>query len=339
MGKIGDSERNMMIGYAESGKPYREIARIFNVHHTSVSRLHKKYKITGNVRTKKGTGRKKKTGKREERIITRLVVSGECSNAAELQQNLARNHNLHISTSTIRSRLRDEGLFARIKARKPWLQPRHIRHRLEWAKNHKNLRKSGWGRILWSDESKFKLYQSDGRQWCYMREGENLSKRTTVPTIKHGGGGVTVWGCFSSRGVGKILKIEGNLTAEKYKNILRYHMKPSAQDIYGKSGWIFQQDNDPKHTATIVKNYFRQSGVEVLDWPSQSPDLNPIEHLWKELDRRVRKNHHPTNLDGLWEALKKEWYSIPVEVCKTLVHSMPRRCQAVIKSSGGPTKY
>ena len=109
----------------------------------------------------------------------------------------------------------------------------------------------------------------------------------------------------------------------------------------GKDTIIFQQDNDPKHTAKTVKDYIQRARYLVLEnWPAQSPDLNPIENLWKELKTRIyRIRPRPTNKNELFDLIKREWEALPVDLLKTLVHSMPRRIAAVIKNKGGHTKY
>src|ERR1700733_10591333 len=126
----------------------------------------------------------------------------------------------------------------------------------------------------------------------------------------------------------------------KYRQILINHMRPSAEKIFKDKSFIFQHDNDPKHTNTSneVKNYLKNRKINVLDWPSQSPDLNPIENLWKELNFRTKSRKVNTE-EELYEVLPKEWNTIDSSFLQKLVDSMPDRCQNVIKNKGMPIKY
>ena len=146
-----------------------------------------------------------------------------------------------------------------------------------------------------------------------------------------------VWGCMSSKGLGRLHFIDGIMNSEVYVEILRDCMLPSARDILGRR-FQFQHDNDPKHTSKKVTEFLKQKKVKVLVWPPQSPDLNPIEHLWEEMGRR-RQAKNPRNRQELKDVLQRVWDEIEPHVCQNLVDSMPRRLQAIIAAKGGPTKY
>ncbi len=150
-----------------------------------------------------------------------------------------------------------------------------------------------------------------------------------------------VWACFAAGGVGSFIRVRGILLKESYKQILIHHAVPSGKRILGR-GFIFQQDNDPKHTAHIVKDYLSSKEAEgtlkVLSWPSQSPDINCIENLWSIVDQNCA-NRKPQNEDQLFQILRDAWRSLPSSTLNNLVESMPHRCQAVIDAHGYPTKY
>ena len=115
-------------------------------------------------------------------------------------------------------------------------------------------------------------------------------------------------------------------------------MLPSAENLFGDGPWVFQQDNDPKNTATNTRNWFIEHEVTLSERPAQSPDLNPIENLRSIIDKRC-SSRAPNSPAELFEIIKEEWYNLDVELLRRLVHSMPIRCQAVIDNNGGMTKY
>ena len=90
----------------------------------------------------------------------------------------------------------------------------------------------------------------------------------------------------------------------------------------------------------MASNWLEDHGFTVMDWPPQSPDLNPIEHLWEHLKKRLKEYENPPKgILELWERVEKEWEAISTETCQNLIASMPRRMEAVIKAKGGYIKY
>ncbi|GBM45745.1 Transposable element Tcb1 transposase [Araneus ventricosus] len=139
-------------------------------------------------------------------------------------------------------------------------------------------------------------------RWTYNgmeKKNEELNPKNLVGTVKYGGRGVLVWGCMSASGL----------------------------------------DNDPMHTALNVRFWCLYNCPQNLKTPPQSPDLNPIEHIWRELEVRVRKHDIKTKSE-LKTVMTEEWMNIDAEITiKKLVKSIPKRLKAVVDAKGYPTKY
>ena len=195
--------------------------------------------------------------------------------------------------------------------------------------------------MLWTNESKFELFGTNQRAYVRQRTGERLIDDCISPTVKHGGGNIMVWGSISGRGVGDLVNIGGIMDKMVYHNILVRHAVPSGRPLIGDN-FVFQKCNDPKQSSNYCENYLRRkeaSGVlTVMNWLSQSPDLNPIEQFWGLIDRKLDKSHVKIK-ETLWSEIKRSWETIRVEVLKKYIETMPERCRAIIKAKGGHTKY
>jgi transposase len=327
-----------VVALLRQGMSTREVARQTQVSQSTVCQIKRKH-----LPRQKGQkpGHPAILSPQKKRWIVRKITSGQVDTAAEMQHYLSTAENISVSTETVRNCLKETGLRSLPKVKKPLLQKRHLKQRLAFAKKYQYWTEDDWKRVIWSDETKVNRMGSDGRKWGWKKPGTGLLPQHIQPTVKHGGGSLMVWGCMSFYGVGNLVRIDGGLNAELYCNILQEDLASSVEFYGGKlENFIFQQDNDPKHTSKLVKKWIADNVVEVLDWPAQSPDLNPIEHLWEHMKRRLSGYEMaPTSMYSLWERLEKEWEAIPPSVCNELIESMPRRITAVLKARGGYTKY
>jgi hypothetical protein len=150
-----------------------------------------------------------------------------------------------------------------------------------------------------------------------------------------------MWGCMSYEGIGYGCHIQETMNADIFIEVLENAFQDSL-DYWGlhDGDFIFQQDNDPKHTSKKAKKWFEDHNITVLDWPAQSPDLNPIEHIWHQL--KIKLSRYETNAKGvheLWERCDREWNTFTTETCRKYIDTMPARVQAVLKAKGCSTNF
>jgi hypothetical protein len=236
------------------------------------------------------------------------------------------------------------GYVARVMKKKPLLTAEHKRRRLRWAKAHSTWTVDEWRNAIWSDETALTLVGSGGREYTWIKDGDDraiLDDERVTPTKKFGGGKLMLWGCMTWKGVGYGCKIDDILDAKLYCKILRGELMDTIEYYQlDLSEVIFQQDNDPKHTAHVTDETTDELGLTVMEWPPQSPDLNPIEHYWRHLKKQLKsKKQVYSSISELWEATEEELAIVNKKMCRELIASMPRRVQAVIQAKGGYTKY
>lgn len=335
MPRLDPASRNIVIGRLQAGQSQIEVARQFNIHQSSISRLWLRFRQTGSTQDRPRTGRPRITTPAQDRFIRLFHLRNRTVTATTTAASIPGLR--RITAQTVRSRLRRHG----IRPRRPYFGPvltlNHRRERVRWCHTLRVWTLRNWRRIWFSDESRFMLKRRDGRTRVYRRKNERFSQACVQEVDRFGGGSVMVWAAISYDHRTNLVNIHGNLTAERYRdNILQPHLMP----VINRQRELFQQDNARPHTARVTRDFLHNNNVNVLPWPSKSPDLNPIEHLWDELDKRVRRRQNqPQTLVQLRNVLQQEWRRIQQRTIKTLIESMSRRCRTVIAARGGHNRY
>jgi len=323
----------------ESGRiSERKIAASLKIPKSTVHDIIFKYKKTKSIENIKGRGRKPLFNHRQRKSIIRKCVATPRLSAPKLAAEVKYEMGISTSDQTIRNILHQSGLKSAYAKKKPFISKANQKKRLDFARRHINKDSEFWNSIIWSDESRFRVFGCDGRIKVWRKSGESLKMKNLNPTVKHGGGGIMVWGCMAYKGVGNLEIIDGIMNQFYYQNILTRNLKESAKKLGLGRRYTFQQDNDPKHKSKSTLEYLAKNKINVLDWPPQSPDLNPIEHLWDNIDRQLR-TFHISNKIQLEGRIKEVWGRLHPDITKTLVNSMQRRLLAVISARGGPTTY
>ncbi|KAG2462042.1 TC1A transposase, partial [Polypterus senegalus] len=325
--------RNRIVSRHKFGEGYRKISAALKVPMSTVASIICKWKKFETTRTLPRAGWLSKLSDLGRRALVREVTKNPMVTLSELQRPSVEREEPSRRT-TISAEIHQSGLYGRVARRKPLLSKRHMAARLVFAKRHLKDSHTMRNKILWSDETKIELFGVNARRHIWRKPGTAHHQANTIPTMKHGGGSIMLWGCFSAAGTGRL----GKMNAAKYRDILDKNLLQSAKDLRLGRRFTFQQDNDPKHTVKIMKEWLHNNSVTVLEWPSQSPDLNPIEHLWRDLKMAVHQRL-PSNLTELERICKEEWQRIPKSRCEKLVASLPRRLMAVLAQKGASTKY
>lgn len=249
---ISEQQQRAIIEGCKQGRTHEQLARQFGVSKSAITKLLMRWKVQDGYVKKEKTGRPRCTTSVADRNIFRTSRSNPRLTAADIIKEIFTVGDSKPSVRTVRRRLQAGGLHGRRPAKKPFISAKNRKARIEWAKAHLNWTSQQWSDVFWSDESKFMLFGSDGITWIRRPEGKRFDSKYQLPTMKHGGGSVMVWGAFSAKGMGPLHRIEGIMNRKVYVDILENVMLPYARRCLGR-GFIFQQDNDPKHRAKEIQ--------------------------------------------------------------------------------------
>jgi transposase len=339
MKAVPESKYAQVKYHLENGLSIRKVADICCV---SKSLVHEIRSKIDRPLVNNPDGPRTKLSPQLQRYCIRLMTAGSIKTTTQMAQTINTEFGIGVSRMTVSRTLKNSGLKSAEKLSKPMLSQKNIRARLEFANMYKEWTVEDWKHVIWSDETKINRFGSDGRSWYWSRDNETIQPHHVKATVKHGGGSIMIWGCMTAQGVGFMCQIIGKMNKELYQDILEDELAKTIEyyDLNPEKV-IFQQDNCPIHKAKSVDQYIKKQQYSLLQWPAQSPDLNPIEHLWAKVKRELNKYDTPSKgLNELWERVECIWNEkISENDCLVLIESMPRRIQAVLKAGGYWTKY
>lgn len=254
----------------------------------------------------------------------------------ELREFVKVHHGIDISARTYRRRLRDMKASCMHERRRTALTASDKKKRLAWAKAFRNKTRAFWHSVVYADETKSELQRNPRRGFARRGHQGFFEKKMFPPRYQY-------WGCMTSRKVGPLHLYRTNdtkaLNRFEIKKIYETKLLPFAdREFRNRTLWRLLSDNAPCHRATLVKNYLEEEGVQCVEFPPYSPDLNPIENLWSIIKSKVARQEWTTKEEH--QALTEQAYkNVRGEILENLVDSMPRRIELLIARKGGRTGY
>jgi transposase len=286
-----------------------------------------KIKEQGKIEDRPRSGRPRKITANDNIALGQWIRRNNETTSKELAQKLLDNRGLDVSRWTVQRQLKRLGYKSTLPYGTPMLTQEQKDARVQWAIKHQN---DDWSRTIFTDETCYQLFRNTIRRW-------SRNPKAEVKRIPKNRQKIMVWGGFSIKGLVGYHSFNTIMDGNYYVQILQDHLIRNARKQFGRR-WRLQQDNDPKHKSRVAQQFLSKEAPEVIDWPSNSPDVNPVENLWSIIKRRVEKRK-PTNLQELDIFLHEEWDKTDMVVLSHLVDSMQSRCLALIKSKGERINY
>lgn len=204
----------------------------------------------------------------DKQSLLQSITSGKVDTAVGLTQTLKESIGIEVSSDTICHALKEAGMKAITKKKKPYLQAWHIKQCLEFTLWHQFWTIEDWKRVIWQEKTKINRIGSDGCKWIWKKSNNKLTSQEVQPTMKFGGGNLMFLGCMTAWGIGYGCCIDRQMDAKIYTSILDDYLLPTMKYYkLNRHTAIFQQDNDLKHTSHTAHEWFETNKIDILAWP------------------------------------------------------------------------
>ncbi len=215
--ELSEHLKKKIVALHKDGVGYKKIANTLKLSCGTVAKTIQQFNKTGSTQNRPRHGRPKKLSAHAQRHIQRLCLENRRMSAAEVEGVEGK----PVSAQTIRRKLHQIGLHGCHPRRKPLLKMMHKKACKQFADDKQTKDMDDWNHVLWSEETKINLFGSDGVKCVGRQQGKEYKDKCVLPTVKHGGGSVMVWGCMSAGGTGELQFIEGTMNSNMYCDILK----------------------------------------------------------------------------------------------------------------------
>jgi len=326
--------RAQAVALYQSGLNPSKISKQLKISRGCVRNAITKFEQHGVFEDLKRSGRPKALSERDVRDLKRLVTGDNRLSVAKITSDLNVSRPKQVSKDTVRRCLRKLGYEYAVKIKKPWLTAKHKKARVEWCKQHQHWTVYDWRKVIFSDESTFYVLKRKNQVKIWRTDDERLLPECVQQMNTGNGGKVGIWGGISGEGTTMARIFEDSMNGILYCDVLQNELKKSIAQLPKKMPYMFQQDLAPWHTSKLVSEKITKMKLNMLEWVSKSPDLNPVEMLWSILDKKLGAKPIYTKAQ-LKERLEQEWDDVDQQLCLNLIDSMPDRIQKCLKAKGG----
>jgi len=349
--RLTEFQKGEIVGLRRS-MSQRAIGRELDIPHRTVSSFLQRFDIRHSMENLPFPGGPRKTSVSTDRYIVHTAESETRIPLAELHVET----NSNVSERTLHRRLLEAGIRKWKAVARPLLTKKHAAQRPKWARQHQQWTKGDWRKVVWSDECAVWKDSDPSGRWVFRRQDkrEKYMSRNIRGKTRDGRVSQMIWGCFMSNKIGSIALIDGIVKSNVYITVLTNKLVSfiDALNADGITDIVFQQDNASSHvskkTHEFLTNTASQHGFAVMDWPPNSPNMNPIENLYAHLKLELHRRYPDTSTlrgspatikQALADRLTEAWWDIGEGVLDPLIESMPQLVAALITAKGWYTHY